>query len=69
MSRKPKYQLSNLEIGEKFKVKTTPLTSQKDVHCLRSAISQYKRLYNKSDQTFGINLSADKNTIVCQRMS
>jgi len=68
MSRKPKYELSTMEIGDKIKINTTPETSQKDVHCLRSAISQYRRLYNKPEIKYEISLKDDK-LITCKRIS
>ena len=69
MSRKPKYQLSTMNVGDQFQINTTNETSQKDVHCLRSAISQFKRLHNKKDATYEISLlqNDQKHQIVCKR--
>jgi hypothetical protein len=68
MSRKPKYELATMEVGHKIKINTSPETSQKDVHCLRSAISQYRRLHNKPDVKYEISLKEDK-LITCKRIS
>lgn len=66
MSRKPKYDFANLKVGAKIKVETTPETSAIDIHRMRSAISQFKRLHQR-DASFQITLKA--NTITCKRLS
>jgi len=68
MSRKPKYELSTMNVGEKIKVDTTPETHKRDVHRLRSAISQYIRLNDKTGVSYEITVKEEKQ-ILCKRLS
>lgn len=67
MSRKPKYDLAAMNVGDKIKIPTNSETAQNDLHRLRSAISQYKRLHNKPDVSFKISLNV--KFVVCERVS
>lgn len=61
-----KYGFANLKVGGKIKLTTTPETSAIDIHRLRSAISQYKRL-REPDASFEITQKG--NLITCKRLS
>jgi hypothetical protein len=56
-----------MNVGDVIKVPTTEQTVQNDLHRLRSAISQHKRLYQKPDIAFKI--TTYKKNIVCERVS